>query len=117
MALSSVVLLLGLICSAVGMVSYVAAQGPASPILWTTTLTPLPAGGTEENQREYYRGMFDICVASGRNGLAPKEQILENCRNLVRLAIEQEWFETPSNEWLWPLPEEWSNNFEQMSAY
>lgn len=130
LGLNVVVFLIGVICSAVGMVSYmtikaepVLASAPAAlaPLpaatvtpLATATVKPSPTprpttkpesnSKAETNEIEYYRGIFDICVASGRRTSHSPDQVLEACREVVRRAMDQNWFETPSKGWKWPLP-------------
>jgi hypothetical protein len=135
LGLNIVVFLVGMICSAVGVVSYMtmkaqpvmASASAAMDPLPAATVTPLatatakssptprpgstPESGSkaESNEIEYYRGIFDICVASGRRTGHSPDQILEACREVVRRAMGQNWFETPSKGWKWPLPASFSS--------
>jgi hypothetical protein len=127
LGLNVVVFLLGVICSAVGVVSYVATQTgsvlasapPALAFSAAATAMPSPtprptpnsesASESESDRSEYYRGIFDICVASGKRTSHSPDQVLEACREVVRRAVEQKWFETPSKGWKWPLPAQFSS--------
>lgn len=114
------VFLLGLICSTVmGVAGYVAAD--KWPILAASPAVTVPVSAAEPGQAsrpapeneadlttkqsriEYYRGVFDICVFSG-SGAGSPEEVFMVCREVVRSAVEQNWFEIPSREWRWPLP-------------
>jgi hypothetical protein len=122
LAFNGFIFLLGLICSAaLGLASYTAWGGwldlPTSslvaPRAAEAKAMPAPTAQaipraelaleTQESRIEYYRGIFDVCVFSGRNEAAP-EKVFIACREVVRRAVAQNWFETPSREWEWPLP-------------
>lgn len=135
LGLNVVVFLLGVICSAVSVMTYLTAQARPVPA-WTSAAlaaepvaqvapsptTPVeasPAPGStpepdssvksETNRIEYYRGIFDICIASGRNMNHSPDQVLKACREVVRRAMDHKWFETPSKGWKWPLPTSFSS--------
>ena len=90
-----------------------------SALLPTTTTslvpTPTPAVSPAENKGDYYRGMYDLCLVFEKDSAAPKEQMFEKCRDLVRLAIDHQWFETPSQGWEWPLPIKLPSNLDQLA--
>jgi hypothetical protein len=138
LGLNVVVFLLGLVCSAVGMMGYLTVQGQpafssvsaafaAAPPAAATQATPVPTATVkasptahptsepdsdskvEANRIEYYRGIFDICVASGKNTNHSTEQVLKACQEVVRRAMDQKWFETPSKGWKWPIPASFSS--------
>lgn len=122
LAFNTFIFLLGLVCSAaLGLASY-AAWGnwldlPASLVVapQATEAKAIPAPPaqaiprdelaleTQESRIEYYRGIFDVCVFSGRNEAVP-EKVFIACHEVVRRAVAQNWFEMPSREWKWPLP-------------
>jgi hypothetical protein len=122
LAFNGFIFLLGLICSTtLSLVGYaVAGSWPAlavspavAPLAAEAKAMPAPTGQakprdelaleTQENRIEYYRGIFDVCVFSGRNEAAP-EKVFIACHEVVRRAVTQNWFEMPSREWKWPLP-------------
>lgn len=130
-AVNIVMGLIGLACSAVSALGYAAVQ--QGPELWvlsnTATLTPTLAPATatleptstptpqatstpvvtaaeKKSEVEYYRGIFDVCVHFGHQSDVAPEKIIQTCRELVRRTMKQDWFEAPSENWKWPLPEE-----------
>ena len=129
LGLNVVVFLLGMICSVVGLASYNAAQAqpvlaPASAALAAapepTAIVKAPAGSlptpkpepslnSGAGRSEYYRGIFDICIASGKRTSHPLDQVVQACQELVRRAMDENWFETPSKGWKWPFPASFSS--------
>jgi hypothetical protein len=116
------IFLLGLICATtLSLAGYLIAEGK-SALAASPAVAPLAAEAkamaaptaqaspreelaleTQESRIEYYRGIFDVCVFSGRNEAAP-EKVFIACNEIVRRAVAQNWFEMPSREWKWPLP-------------
>ena len=122
LAFNAFIFLLGLLCSAaLGLASYAAwgnwlnlpGSSVVAPLGSEAKAMPAPteqvaprdelALETQESRIEYYRGIFDVCIFSGRNEAAP-ERVFMACREVVRRAMAQNWFEMPSREWEWPLP-------------
>jgi hypothetical protein len=114
--------LLGLICSTALSLAGYAVAGNWSALASSPSVAPLAfeakamavptapatprdelALEIQESRIEYYRGIFDVCVFSGRNQAAP-EEVFAACHEVVRRAVAQNWFETPSKAWEWPLP-------------
>src|SRR5262245_45030434 len=107
LVLNGFVFLLGLICSTIlGLAGYRIAGGwsalassPAfAPPAAEAKAIPAPAVEAtprdelalkeQESRIEYYRGIFDVCVFSGRNEAAP-ERVFIACREVVRRAVTQ----------------------------
>jgi hypothetical protein len=99
-------LLIGFVCSMVGTMSYVAAQGqPATTVTPPPIKTPTPnSADIGDPEAEYYRAIFDVCMYSARKVDIPKERAVEGCRLFTRQTMQQKWFKEPSQEWEWPLP-------------
>jgi hypothetical protein len=90
------------------LVAATAMPEPTSTPTLKPTATPRPTVtiAEKESEVEYYRGIFDVCVHFGRRSDVPPEKIIEACRELVRRTMQQKWYEAPSENWQWPLPEE-----------
>ena len=108
-------LLIGFVCSLVGTMGYVAAQGqptvtpsligPATTVTPPPTKTPTPnSADIGDPEAEYYRAIFDVCMYSARKADIPTERAVEGCRLFTRQTMQQKWFKEPSQEWEWPLP-------------
>jgi hypothetical protein len=54
------------------------------------------ANEAPDPREEYYRAMYDVCVA--QTGLP------ELCLDSVAGYVEKHWYEDPSIGWQWPLP-------------
>lgn len=58
-------------------------------------LYALSASNSPDPRAEYYRAMYDVCVAQMGDR--------ELCRRSVAGYVEKGWYEAPSEGWDWPL--------------
>lgn len=108
-----IIILLGLTCSTLGAMSYVAAQGwplvsPALTVPEALAPDQAPEADEPDNterdaEAEYYRAIFDLCIFSANEAKVVREKAVRGCREFVRQAMNGHWFEEPSKDWEWPL--------------
>lgn len=62
------------------------------------------AAATARNEREYYRGLFDTCVAVyAHESYNSPEESQALCLGVTAKALEGDWYGTESRGWRWPL--------------
>ena len=56
------------------------------------------------NEGEYYRGIYDLCLYLGKKYTEHSEATLaKSCFTFVGEVVKNEWYESPSKGWHWPL--------------